>query len=122
TLPRYQWRPLEGIRTGEGLADLQRLCLEHGIALPTTFALVGKTLSQAEEIARTLDPQMDPVEIIRSEGRDVLRRELERRLEPTQLAAFTFSQVQPLLRMPRRIAQVIRQVETGSLKLNIAPT
>jgi ubiquinone biosynthesis protein len=122
TLPRYHWRPLAGIRTGEGLADLQRLCLEHGIALPTTFALVGKTLSQAEDIARTLDPQMDPVEIIRSEGLGVMMRELERRLEPTQLAAFTFSQIQPLLRMPRRIAQVVRQIETGSLKISVAPT
>jgi ubiquinone biosynthesis protein len=122
TLPRYHWRPLEGIRTGEGLADLQRLCLEHGIALPTTFALVGKTLSQAEDIARMLDPQMDPVQIIRDEGRDVLARELERRLEPTQLVAFGFSQLQPLLRMPRRLAQVVRQIETGSLKINVAPT
>ena len=122
TLPRYHWRPLAGIRTGEGLADMQRLCLEHGIALPTTFALVGKTLSQAEDIARSLDPQMDPVQIIRDEGQDVLTREIERRLEPTQLVAFTFSQLQPLLRMPRRIAQVIRQIETGSLKISIAPT
>src|SRR5581483_269072 len=122
TLPRYHWRPLAGIRTGEGLADLQRLCLEHGIALPTTFALVGKTLSQAEDIARALDPQMDPVEIIRDEGSDVLTRELERRLDPTQLVAFSFSQLQPLLRMPRRISQVVRQIETGSLKIAIAPT
>ena len=36
--------------------------------------------------------------------------------------SFTFSQLQPLLRMPRRIAQVVRQVETGSLKIKIAPT
>jgi predicted unusual protein kinase regulating ubiquinone biosynthesis (AarF/ABC1/UbiB family) len=122
TLPRYHWRSLEGIRTGQGLADMQRLCLEHGIALPTTFALVGKTLSQAEDIARTLDPTMDPVDIIRSESKDVMFRELERRLEPTQLMSFTFSQLQPLLRMPRRISQVVRQVETGSLKINIAPT
>src|SRR5206468_4073402 len=88
----------------------------------TTFALVGKTLSQAESIARTLDPTMDPVDIIRSESKDVMFREMERRLEPTQLMSFTFSQLQPLLRMPRRISQVVRQVETGTLKINIAPT
>ena len=69
-LPRYQWRPLAGIKTGEGLADLQRLSLQHGIALPTSFALVGKTLSQAESIARTLDPTLDPVQMIRGEGLD----------------------------------------------------
>ena len=120
-LPRYQWRPLSGIRTGEGLADLQRLCLQHGIALPTSFALVGKTLSQAESIARTLDPTLDPVDMIRREGWTVMAQEAERRLEPNQLLAFTFTQLQPLMRMPRRVAQLVQKIETGSLKIGIAP-
>ncbi len=120
-LPRYHWRPLAGIRTGEGLADLQRLCLEHGIALPTSFALVGKTLSQAESIARTLDPELDPVELIRSEGMNVLAAEAERRLEPTQLLALGFTQLQPLLRLPRRLSEVVQRLERGSLKVGIAP-
>lgn len=120
-LPRYHWRPLEGIRTGEGLADLQRLCLEHGIALPTSFALVGKTLSQAESIARSLDPTLDPVKLLRDEGWNVMAEEGERRLEPNQLLAFTFTQLQPLMRLPRRMAQLVQKIETGSLKVGIAP-
>jgi ubiquinone biosynthesis protein len=120
-LPRYHWRPLEGINTGEGLADLQRLCLQHGISLPTTFALVGKTLSQAESIARSLDPTLDPIEILRSEGWSVMAEEGMRRLEPNQLLSFTFTQLQPLARMPRRIAQLVQKIETGSLKVGVAP-
>ncbi len=120
-LPRYQWRPLADIKTGEGLADLQRLCLQHGIALPTSFALVGKTLSQAESIAQTLDPTLDPVQMIRSEGWTVMAQEAERRLEPNQLLAFGFTQLQPLLRLPRRLAQLVEKLETGSLKVNFAP-
>jgi predicted unusual protein kinase regulating ubiquinone biosynthesis (AarF/ABC1/UbiB family) len=121
-LPRYHWRPLAGIRTGEGLADLQRLCLEHGIALPTAFALVGKTLSQAESIARTLDPLLDPVELIRREALSVMTGELERGLEPAQLLADAFTQLQPLTRLPRRLAQLVQRIETGSLKIGVAPT
>ena len=121
TLPRYQWRPLAGIKAGEGLADLQRLCIQHGISLPTSFALVGKTLSQAESIARTLDPSLDPVELIRSEGRNVMAQEVERRLEPNQLLAYGFTQLQPLLRMPRRVSQLVTKLETGSLKIGFAP-
>jgi ubiquinone biosynthesis protein len=120
-LPRYQWRSLADIKTGEGLADLQRLCLQHGIALPTTFALVGKTLSQAESIARTLDPALDPVDIIRAEGWKVMTQEAEHRLEPNQLLAFGFTQLQPLLRLPRRLAQLTQKLETGGLKINFAP-
>jgi ubiquinone biosynthesis protein len=120
-LPRYQWRPLADIHTGEGLADLQRLSLQHGIALPTSFALVGKTLSQAESIARTLDPTLDPVEMIRGEGSKVMAQEAERRLEPNQLLAFAFTQLQPLIRMPRRLAQLSQKMESGTLKIGIAP-
>jgi ubiquinone biosynthesis protein len=122
TLPRYHWRPLSGIRTGEGLAALQRLCLQHGIALPTSFALVGKTLSQAESIARTLDPTLDPVGMLRTEGWTVMAQEAESRLEPNQLLAFGFTQLQPLLRMPRRVAQLVQKAETGSLRIGIVPT
>jgi ubiquinone biosynthesis protein len=121
-LPRYHWRPLAGIKTGEGLADLQRLCLQHGIALPTSFALVGKTLSQAESIARTLDLQLDPVELLRKEGWSVMASEAEKRLEPNQVMALAFTQLQPLLRMPRKLAQLVQRIETGSLKIAVAPT
>jgi ubiquinone biosynthesis protein len=121
-LPRYHWRPLAGIKTGEGLADLQRLCLQHGIALPTSFALVGKTLSQAESIARTLDLQLDPVELLRKEGWSVMASEAEKRLEPNQVMALAFTQLQPLLRMPRKLAQLVQRIEAGSLKIAVAPT
>jgi ubiquinone biosynthesis protein len=120
-LPRYQWRPLSTIRTGEALADLQRLSLQYGIGFPTSFALVGKTLAQAESIARTLDPSLDPVATVRKEGWSVMTHEIERRLEPNQMIAFTFTQLEPLLRLPRRTAQLLQKVEAGNLKLNIAP-
>jgi hypothetical protein len=73
-------------------------------------------------MARTLDPAMDPVELIRKEGLRVMAAEAERRLEPTQIAALAFTQIQPLLRMPRRMAQLVSRVESGSLKIAIAPT
>ncbi|HUZ81359.1 MAG TPA: AarF/UbiB family protein [Gaiellaceae bacterium] len=122
TLPRYHWRPLVGIKTGEGLAELQRLSLQHGIALPTSFALVGKTLSQAESIARVLDPQLDPVAMLRDEGWSVMTSEVEKRLGPNQVLAFAFTQLQPLLRMPRKVSQVVQKLEAGSLRIGIAPT
>jgi ubiquinone biosynthesis protein len=122
TLPRYHWRPLSGIRTGTALADLQRLCLHHGIALPTAFALVGKTLSQAESIARVLDPELDPVQMIRAEGLSVMAHEAERRLEPNQVLALSFTQLQSLLRLPRSISQLVQKAGTGSLKIGVAPT
>jgi ubiquinone biosynthesis protein len=121
-LPRYHWRPLSGIRAGEALSDLQRIALAHGIALPTSFALVGKTLSQADSVARALDPTMDPIELLEEDGMEVMLQETERRLEPANLVALAYTQMEPLMRLPRRVGQLAERLETGTLKIGIRPT
>jgi ubiquinone biosynthesis protein len=121
-LPRYHWRSLSGIRAGEALADLQRISLRHGIRLPTAFALVGKTLSQADSIARVLDPELDPIALMEEDALEVMLIEAERRLEPNQLLAWAYTQAEPLARMPRRLGQLASRLESGTLKVGFAPT
>jgi len=49
-------------------------------------------------------------------------QEAERRLEPNQLLALGYTQLEPLVRMPRRVSQLVHRVETGTLKFGIVPT
>src|SRR5439155_18543880 len=121
-LPRYHWRPLSGIRAGEALADLQRISFEYGISLPTTFALVGKTLAQADSIARVLYPELDPIALLEEDALEVMLREGERRLEPNQLFAWLYTQLEPLGRMPRHVGHLVNKLETGTFKVGVAPT
>jgi predicted unusual protein kinase regulating ubiquinone biosynthesis (AarF/ABC1/UbiB family) len=121
-LPRFHWRPLSGIRAGESLADLQRLALRHAIALPTSFALVGKTLAQADSIARVLDPELDPIGLMEEEAIEVMMIEAERRLEPNRLFAYLYTQLDPLTRLPRRLGHVLSELEQGGLKIGVQPT
>ncbi len=121
-LPRYHWRPLSGLRTGEALADLQRIALRHGIRLPTSFALVGKTLSQADSVARVLDPTLDPIELLEEDGTDAMVQEAGRRLEPNHLLALGYTQLEPLARLPRRVSRLLTRVETGTLKFGVVPS
>jgi ubiquinone biosynthesis protein len=122
TLPRVHWRPLSGIQAGQALADLQRLAVRNGIALPTTFALVGKTLAQADAIARALDSELDPIELIERESLDVMLSEAERRLEPSRLLADLYMQLLPLSKLPQRVGHVLSELEQGSLKVAVVPT
>jgi ubiquinone biosynthesis protein len=121
-LPRYHWRPLAEIRAGEALTDLQRIALRHRIRLPTSFALVGKTLSQADTIARTLDPELDPVALLEEDALEVMLSEAERRLEPQRLVSELFIQLEPVFRLPRRVGQLAERLEEGTLKVGVAPT
>ena len=121
-LPRFHWRPLSGIRAGEALADLQRIALDHAIALPTSFALVGKALAQADSIARVLNPELDPIALMEEEAIEVMALEAERRLEPNRLFAYLYTQLDPLTRLPRRVSHVLAELEQGSLKVGVVPT
>jgi predicted unusual protein kinase regulating ubiquinone biosynthesis (AarF/ABC1/UbiB family) len=121
-LPRFHFRPLSGIKAGESLADLQRIALEHNIALPTSFALVGKTLAQADSIARVLDPTLDPMALVETEAVEVMLVEAERRLEPNRLFAYLYTQLDPLTRLPRRLGHVLTELEQGGLKIGVQPT
>jgi ubiquinone biosynthesis protein len=120
-LPRFHWRPLSGIKAGESLADLQRIALDHGIALPTSFALVGKTLAQADSIARVLDPELDPIGLMEEEAIEVMMVEAERRLEPNRLFSYLYTQLDPLTRLPRHVSHVLSEIEQGGLKIGIQP-
>ena len=121
-LPRYHWRPLSEIQAGEALADLQRISFDYGIALPTSFALVGKTLAQADSIARVLYPELDPVALLEEDALEVMLGEGERRLEPNRFFAWLYTQLEPLARMPRRVGHLVGKLETGTLKVGVAPT
>jgi len=121
-LPRYQRRTLAGIRAGEALADLQRLCFSNGIRLPASFALVGKTLSQADSIARTLDPELDPIALIEEESLELILTEAEGRLEPDRFFGSLLTQLDALSRLPRRLGQLADRLESGTLKVGVAPT
>ncbi|HET7568054.1 MAG TPA: AarF/UbiB family protein [Gaiellaceae bacterium] len=121
-LPRFHWRPLGSLQVGHALADLQRAALQRNIRLPTSFALVGKTLAQADAIARTLDPELDPISLLEDEALGVMVREAERRLEPNRLLGYLYTQLEPVSRLPRRVGHLLAELEQGSFTVGVVPT
>jgi ubiquinone biosynthesis protein len=112
---------LAGIETGAALADLQRVALRFRILLPTSFALVGKTLAQADSIARTLDPQLDPVELVEGDTLNVIVGDIGRSLEPNRVLSSTFTQLESLARLPSQVGEIATKLELGTLKVGVAP-
>src|SRR5215203_2852302 len=106
----------------EDVADLKRISLRYGIRLPPAFALVGKTLSQADSVARMLYPNLDPIALLESEALDLMLEEAERRLEPRALLSYGYTQLDALARLPRRIAQTVDRLEAGTIKVGVVPT
>src|SRR5205823_6512494 len=86
------------------------------------LALARKTLAQADSIARTLDPELDPISLLEDESRGLMLAEAERNLEPDRFLSQAFTQLGPLTRLPRRIVQIADRLETGTLKVGVSPT
>jgi hypothetical protein len=86
------------------------------------LALVGKTLSQADSVAGVLDPELDPVALLEEDSLAVMLEEAERRLEPRTFLSDVYTQLDALARLPRRAAQVVVRLESGTLKVGIIPT
>jgi hypothetical protein len=86
--------------------------LRRDIRLPTSFALVGKTLAQADSIARVLDPGLDPVGLIEEQSLEVMARDANRRLEPNRPAAYAFTQLAPLAHLPLGLNMIWKIIRT----------
>src|SRR3712207_5979584 len=67
-------------------------------------------------------PELDPIEILQEDSVTVMLQEAERRLEPDQLLSYLYTQLESVVRVPRRMSQVLNRLETGTLKLGVAPT
>jgi hypothetical protein len=51
-----------------------------------------------------------------------MKREVERRLEPNRLAAYAFTQLAPLARLPRSVGHLVSELEQGTLTVGVVPT
>jgi hypothetical protein len=66
--------------------------------------------------------ELDPIALLEQESQTLMLTEAERRLEPDQLISLVFTQLGPLTRLPRRLGQIVDRLETGTLKVGVAPT
>lgn len=53
---------------------------------------------------------------------ELMLAETERQLEPQQLLSWLYTQIEPLSHMPRRVGNLVNKLDTGTLKVGIAPT
>jgi ubiquinone biosynthesis protein len=62
------------------------------------------------------------VALIDEQASELLAGEVEHRLQPNRLVAQAFTQLEPLARLPRRLAHVVSELEQGTLTVGVVPT
>lgn len=103
-LPRYHHVGIAQVEVGHAIVQIQQLALRCGVALPIPFALIGKTLSQVDTIARALDPTIDPLATIREAALPLMGTQLETMLTPSAMFSRFAPRALALLELPGRTA------------------
>lgn len=120
-LPRYHNVGLAQIEVGHAIVQIQQLALACGVQLPIPFALIGKTLSQVDQIARALDPTIEPLATIRQEAVPLMGEQLELMLTPSSIMSIIAPRANSLLELPERAERLLNGIERGSTSISITP-
>jgi predicted unusual protein kinase regulating ubiquinone biosynthesis (AarF/ABC1/UbiB family) len=116
---RYAHESLGGLQVGRVFIELQAACAAHGLRAPAELTMLGKTLLNLDQVARTLHPDMDVNATIRRDAGGLLTRRLQKSatsggLFSTVLEAREFAE-----RLPGRVNRVLDALSTSELKLKV---
>ena len=118
-MQRYLSQSLAGFSFSEAITDIMSIAQKHGLRMPASFSLAGKAASQAEEIARILNPDIEIQTIVRSVAETVIKD----RLKPPEVARELFSDGMEAVRLVREMPvvaeDVLKQMQEGRLRLRL---
>ena len=78
---------IDGLRIGEVVLEIARLCGEQRVSLPPVLTVIGKTLLNLDQLGQSLDPRFDPSATIRDHTWPLVGMATRKAVEPTDLIA-----------------------------------
>ncbi|NSW52480.1 MAG: AarF/ABC1/UbiB kinase family protein [Anaerolineae bacterium] len=119
---QYLEAPLDRLEISRLLTEVLTMIFESGIRLPPVLGVSAKALLQAEDVARTLNPDIVVVEVMQ----DVSYQVYLNKINPGKLfwsTTGTIRDFQDLLRMlPRAVSTILADLQKGELKVGIEIT
>jgi ubiquinone biosynthesis protein len=110
---------LADIAIGRLMLAVSREGAEAGIRLPPELALLGKTLLQLDEIARCLDPDLDPNQVVRRHAAEVTSRRLRQSASPGSVLAGLQELKEFVERLPARANRILDRVANNELSIHV---
>ena len=116
---RAQGRTAGEIALGAVVLQLVRLAGEHGIRPPSSLTMLGKTLMHLDEVARVLDPELDPNAAIRRHAAELMERQMMSSLSPSALFRSALEANELVQQMPGRVNRIMELLSRNELTLGI---
>ena len=113
--------PLSEIQMGELFGELVAGATRHRVRMPTDFTMMFKAIVTTEGLARSIAPDVDPLEL----ARPFITQMIQDRYSPDRLKQTLVADFQLLSRMahslPQKLPAVLEDIHEGKLAIGIAP-
>jgi predicted unusual protein kinase regulating ubiquinone biosynthesis (AarF/ABC1/UbiB family) len=104
---------------GRVFLELAHQAARVDVRLPSEFLLLGKTLLQLDEIARTLDPAFDPNASFKRHAAEITAENWRARLSPSGLLAAAGEMKQFVERLPARANRILDRIADNELEIRV---
>lgn len=101
---------IDGLRIGEVVLAIARLCGEERVSLPPVLTTIGKTLLNLDQLGQSLDPRFDPSATIRAHTWPLVVMATSKALSPTDLIAQGLGVKRFLEVMPARLDRLLENL------------
>jgi ubiquinone biosynthesis protein len=109
----------EPVKVGRIILGLARQAVETGVRPPPELTILGKALLHLDEVARCLDPGLDPNDTVRRESQSILRRHMLKRFSPASVSASALELYELLQQMPPRLNAFFDTLAGNKLELKV---
>jgi ubiquinone biosynthesis protein len=115
----YATQSLEHFPVGAALSDMVEIMRRFGIMLPTTVAMLLKTLVTLEGTAKLLSPRFSLMEVMQPFHRGMMLRRLSPARQAKKLRRLYMEVEQLVEVLPQRVIQILEQVQDGKFDVHL---
>jgi ubiquinone biosynthesis protein len=107
------------IELGRVVLGVTRTASEHGVRIPGDLSMLGKTLLNLDRVGRTLDPEFDPNEAIRTHVADILRQRMWKQASPGRIAASLLEMNDFIQELPTRMNRTLDLLANNRVRIKV---
>jgi ubiquinone biosynthesis protein len=115
----YQDAPAERVNVGRIVMGLSRTAAENGIRPAPELTLLGRALLHLDDVARALDKDFVPTEIVRRHSDSILQRHMFKRFSPSAMFASTLELYELAQQLPARLNTLLDNLTGNKMELKV---
>ncbi len=116
---RAEGRKAGDIALGVVVLQLVRIAGTHHVSPPPELSMLGKTLFDLDQVAKTLDPDLEPNAAIRRHAAEIMERRMLSSLSPSSLFKRALEANELVQHLPRRLNRIMELMAENRLSVGV---